>query len=128
MTRILTIIALLFATPAWAEQVLYCSPEIGTGLIKENGRWQATKFIVERFTVKYDSKNKLLNGLDKFPWPCEIESNNLSCTEPDYHNYPRKFVMNMETKRFARFLLSPFSYLYDGTDTDSIEYGICQDF
>ena len=61
MTRILTIIALLFATPAWAEEVLYCQSEFATGLYYENGRWNVANFELKRFTVKFNDDYSVIS-------------------------------------------------------------------
>ena len=66
MTRMLTFIALLFATPAWAEIVLYCQDELATGIVKKNGRWQTGNFQLMRHTVKFDEKNMTLVGVSSY--------------------------------------------------------------
>ena len=72
MTRILTIIALLFATPAWAETVLYCQDELATGIIKKDGRWTEAKFALRRHTVKFDEEKMTLVGVGSFPMECKL--------------------------------------------------------
>jgi hypothetical protein len=70
MTRILTIIALLFATPAWAVDYLNCS-----GKVSYQGQGGPVEFVVEmrrdpvRFTIRGDTFDE-----------CRVTSTKYSCS------------------------------------------------
>ena len=129
MTRILTIIALLFATPAWAEMVLYCQDELATGIFKEKGSWRSGHFITERHTVKFDEKKMtLLIKVEKFSCSAGegIFPDSIRCVSDrnaDFH-----FLFNKKTLRYSMYRMFETSWVADGTDTTWSSHGTCQKF
>ena len=55
-------IALLFATPAWAEEVLYCQSELGTMLMKIDGKWKSYNRAERRYTLKFNDDYSVISG------------------------------------------------------------------
>ena len=129
MTRILTIIAILFVTPAWAETVLYCQDELATGIIKEDGTWRPGIFSPARYTVKFDEKNMtLLMDEEKFSCSARWLTNPdiIRCEEEmaaDIH-----FVFNKKTLRYSMYRMFSSAWVIDGNDTSKTAHGTCQKF
>ena len=132
MTRLILAIALLFSTPAWAEEVLYCQSELATGLYKENGRWQTANFTLECYTVKFNDDYSVMSGLTM---------GGVRCHKP-YSTFPeivcndtikkrdvgRTFNYNPKTNRFIYTIVGTSGYIMNTSDTDVIYAGTCQKF
>lgn len=128
------ILVVLLGSTAKAEIVLYCQSELETGFIKENGLWRTTKFVPERFTVKFNDGYTELHGLDETgflpPYAC---STSLSyhpdlvlCLAP--RGYHETFTFNKAEMRFLFLNPSFGGYINPQGDTDSFFAGTCQKF
>jgi hypothetical protein len=135
MTRILTIIALLFATPAWAEMVLYCQDELAVGIQKQDGSFDARKFNLYRHTVKFDEKNMTLKGLK-----VGIASVTMFCSKTYKNTQPDlifcvdaaesyfTFIFSTESLRYSYSQPYYTSWIRGGSDTSHTSHGTCQKF
>ena len=138
MNRFLLLFFILFglsiSSALKAETVLYCQSELATGFIKENGTWKQTKFEDERFTVKFNDNFTKLKGF--IDW---VENREMECSKPysDYENEVfcvhlkgahETFFYNSQNKRFIASLITSTGWFNNGTDTDVIFAGTCQNF
>ena len=122
-------IALLFATPAWAETVLYCESELGTGIIKKNGSWITATYQEDGYTVRFDEKKMILEGFDypmkcKFPFP-QQRPNRIFCEMEWGDEY---FHFNKKNLRFSYYEIPGSAWVSDGTDTSNMQHGTCEKF
>jgi hypothetical protein len=130
MRKLLMIILLsLSSNHLFAEEVLYCSSELSTGFIKENGDRVKASFEPERFSVKInDQFNTIViddeNYVCSIPYPTTARKNFHICNE--YSGF--SFRYSTETKTFVFIRSSSFGYIYSNKDSDSITIGTCEKF
>ena len=128
MTRLAIIFSLLFATPAWAEIVLYCQDELATGSYHENGRHMTGEFKKVRHTVKFDEKTMTLSGFGPRALSCEapytIRPDIIYCAD---EWADKRFHFSKKSLRYSGYLIGP-SWIEDGGDTVTMEHGTCQKF
>lgn len=113
MTRILTIIALLFSTPAWAQswndqEVLYCEEEAATGFRRDGFGTSSIQFEPQRFKVFLTKKDSVKYWAKIFGSSLLCDAavrGNVICTDGAYLNvfnmFDFKFVI---TKNMADFV------------------------
>ena len=133
MTRLAIIFSLLFATPAWAELVLYCQDELATGVLKKNGRWQEASFEKKRHTVKFDEKNMTVSGLGRYAMKCEVRypiqaPDEVYCITPV--TVPDVFSFSTKSLRYSYYQTSGTGWIanLDKPDTNVMYHGTCQKF
>ena len=136
--RVSGVISLLLTicliSPANAENVFYCSSELATGISKRNGKWRASEFKSERYTIKFNSSFTQVEGFNDsdsdFPLTCRtpypsVFPESLSCSGDFIF-----LSFNLRTLRFTLFKGSNGGYALDVTnsDTETIHAGTCQKF
>lgn len=121
------------------EQVLFCTEEIGSGIVFKNGSWTTGRFAPNRFTLKH---NLTRTGGDltisessvatEFNCEADILNNALyTCTETPPYGY--SFQFNRENGRFVYYRGSPWGYpnwkpSNTSTDTSHVAAGSCVSF
>ena len=135
--RVSGVISLLLTicliSSANAEQVLYCTTELATGITKEDGKWVTAPFKKPRYTVKFNSDYTQVEGFrENYPplnchAPYDYPSEVLSCSTHDVF-----LLFNREKLRFTFFHGSAggytFSFDLEKPDTDVITAGTCEKF
>ena len=126
-------IVICFPVVSQAETILYCQSELETGFGKfgkiENS-WRESSFEPERWTVKFNDNFSKVEGFRDEPMKCSVVYSHLkeaiSCNG-DFQT----LTFSKESLRFVYFTGSS-SYVGnkpdDGTDTESIYAGTCQEF
>lgn len=120
-------LGLLFSAGLFAEEILYCSSELSTGIAKKNDKWITGNFNDARFTVKVNNNfESIIIGTDKYdcylPYPSTAPEN-IICNERTGYS----FRYSTKTKRFMRIVSSTSGYI-SGNDTSNIEAGKCETF
>lgn len=135
MKRFITgLLLMAFAVPSWAETVMYCSTELATGFIQENGSWRQTRFEGTRHTIKLNDGLTRLDGLSEpGSFNCVVpyglaKYDAVHCTSE--FNDGSSFLLNTKTNRFVYVETSPFGYVgaLKESDTDSLSVGTCTKF
>ena len=127
---VLITIGLFFSNTLKAETVLYCQSELATGFINEDGVWKEGSFNRKRFTVKFNDDFSLLEGVSFNPMECSIQyshkPNLIHCVH-SWGTY-QTFMYNKIKKRFLFSNISSGGYVDNGTDTEVLYAGTCQNF
>ena len=125
----LGVVLLTLVTPLKAETVMYCSTELATGFIKDNGSWRTTSFKKKRYTIKFNRDFTKLSGL--------LESGTFDCKENSLSPNVivcssfldgSTFMLDRITERFTYFSAGLFAYVQDQPDTDNLNAGTCTKF
>ena len=135
--RVSGIISLLLTiclvSPTKAEEVYYCSTELATGIVKENGKWRAGRFEKLRYIAKFNSDFTQVEGFGYIenspPLDCHTRYDflpgALSCSKGG-----AVLIFNRIKLRFTFFQGSSGGYAFDldDPDTESMYAGTCEKF
>ena len=133
--RVSGVISLLLTicliSPANAEQVYYCSAELATGMIREDGKWITSQFEPNRYTIKFNSDFTQVEGFRNFVdiplnchFPFSFYPELLSCS-----GKVTFLTFNKENLRFSLFLGNAGYVLdLDTPDIDAMIAGACEAF
>ena len=114
-----------------AEKVLYCQAELSTGIVKNNGVWETSRFKLQRYTIKFNDDYTRLEGVSFKP---------MTCSKPYDYKSPEHiacvhlwgshetFTYNTITKRYLLSNMSSGGYVNNGPDTESLSAGTCESF
>ena len=132
MTRMLTFIALLFATPAWAEIVLYCQDELATGIIKEMVAGRHVLFNLSDILSNL-MKNMTLVGVSSYtPKALNAASRLNMLSQIIFFAFGKRGNMNylilIKRASGTRFMISTEAWIGDQFDTSVMRHGTCQKF
>ena len=127
---LLLLFSLMLTLNSFAEEVFYCSSELATGLIMENGEWNTTEYETNRFTIKFNDNYSTLSGLESWPLYCEQTPNNVNedivvCSPPVGAD---RFIFEKELKRFVYLRGASSGYVTNEEFSTWIEAGTCQSF
>ena len=132
MTRILTIIALLFATPAWAEQVFYCVDEGSTGFRYDAERKERERvgFTSKKFRVFFDLPKENLGEfsgkIDGHITKCFKRTNIAECI--NYRGVGDHFYLDLKSGNYSR-VMSLATHAVSPENNDLyVSYGTCEKF
>lgn len=126
----MVVFTMLFAQTAIANDVLYCTSELATGIVKKKGSWVESSFKPERFTIKFADDFSSVNHphLDGTVMDCKV----LYPPFPELINCSDRvggvLNFNKENTRFVYFAGSLFGYLSDLSDTNTLYAGTCEKF
>ena len=122
------------AAAAKADQILYCTDELATGFIKENGGWRITNFTLDRFTLKVEGDfEALIYDGDKYScvydWRIVVDEWRIVCN----HDIFKSSSITMDKDSLRYVLTNTFGFGFassklDRPDTDSIHAGTCETF
>ena len=126
----MAIFTMLFAQTAIANDVLYCTSELATGIVKKKGSWVESSFKPERFTIKFADdfssvNHPVLDGIMKCHTPLSFKPELIECS-----GFFHSLSFNKESMRFVFFVGSSGGYVYDlpDSDTESLYAGTCERF
>ncbi len=146
MMKFILAFLVLGATPALAEQVLYCQDELATGMIHKNGKWETGKFKPQRHTIKVfgDFLGIELSG-------SHFKNQYFECSTPNSKKLTQSriciaknkfdnsigsyfFFIDMKSLRYSSVFVSSGGYIEsfiapgNNPDTDSLHAGTCTKF
>ena len=127
---LLILFSLTLTLNSFAEEVFYCSSELSTGLIMENGEWKTATYETDRFTIKFNDNYSTLSGLESYALYCEqapgaASKQILICSPPFDAD---RFIFENELKRFMYLRQATNGYLTNRNFSTWIEAGTCQSF
>ena len=126
-----------------ADKVMYCSEEISTGFIEDEGAYRDGTFQLDRYAIKVTDDYDEIT-IDDLIFDCRpsfdsnFDPHRITCFHDaaiseegnriDYGGLPQLFFYNSETNRFIYVNVSTHGYTNNGPDTESMSAGICEDF
>ena len=120
---------LLIPSAASAETVLYCKEEISTGIVKKNDIYQAGRFVLQRYTIKFNNNFTSVAGLPGRKMKCHKPySENIDPSFVCRNLEGYTFIFNPQTNRFHYSQVSSSGFIDYGNDTSLISVGSCEKF
>ena len=123
MTRLLTIMALLFAAPAWAKaEIYYCATDAIVGF-EPNEDWEFHIYKEERFTAEIDFEKKTMSSNGIGAWGPVAVCDIIEADPIFYCSWVgRSFLIDPGSLKFT------LSSGILGTDSVFIAHGTCEKF
>ena len=136
MNRILflcvVVMGVSFSGVLKAENVFYCQSELATGFAKDGEKRRIANFKLKRFTIKFNDDFSELRGVSSFgatfrcSAPYSAEPELLLCSIRDK---PWELMSyHKRKKRFVVVSISSGGYVDEGSDSDNIYGGKCENF
>jgi len=126
---------LLTANLALAETVYYCVDDLGTGFVKDKGKWIEGSFKTKRFTIKFrdDYSTLIKDDIYHLCGPHFMNDSNDTVVCSDTFFGGSFWSFNKKTKRYEYAMLIGYSKDENPTldkthDTTTVHAGKCETF